>query len=78
MDRFGLYEELKKTTKELSIELDKQIELKNKLEYRIEETNKLNINNAIRYAIDIRQGKDESDSGRIDTSLSKTGKTKKR
>lgn len=72
MDRLGLYEELKKTTQEMSIELDKQIELQNKLHDRITETNRQNINNAIRYAIDIRQAKNKSDPGEINTTLAKT------
>ena len=73
MDRLGLYEELKKITKELSSELDKEKELHKMLEQRIEETNLLNRNNAIRYAMDIGLGKEERQhSARIDTTLAKT------
>ena len=58
MDRLGLYEDLKKITKEISLELEKQKELQILLEQRIKETNRQNLDNALRYAIDIQQGKE--------------------
>ena len=72
MDRLGLYEELKKTTKELSLELDKQKEIQKRLEQRLDELDHLNINNAVRYAMDIRQSNEEAQSAKIDTTLAKT------
>ena len=72
MDQFGLYEELKKTTKELSLELDKQKEIQKTLEQRLDELDHLNINNAVRYAMDIRQSNEEAQSAKIDTTLAKT------
>ena len=71
MDRLGLYEELKKTTKELSLELDKQKEIQKTLEQRLDELDHLNINNAVRYAMDIRQSNEEAQSAKIDTTLEK-------
>ena len=54
------------------MELDKQKEIQKTLEQRLEELNHLNINNAVRYAMDIRQSNEEAQSAKIDTTLAKT------